>query len=774
MKTPLLKPTRTSLLFIFIILNSLQTFSQNYAIPGHSFSSPVLIAEFDNKMLFRSKENGNWKLWISDGTENGTCKLSSDGHSFSRLIAANNDVAYFLEKEGDKNYISALAAGDKELTTCYETSNFIQKILFWRDDIYFTQEQENSYRVNELIKLNTDNYNIEQLFKADYADVTGLGASNNEVIFIANMNEGTMLGKTDGTLANTEVFHKISEKSTIGTNYFSITGGNKMYFTYISDLVSHSLWVTDGSSEGTIQLKEYDSDSGWGENSRFATLNGKLFHVFSQKDSPMGVSYDLNVTDGTVEGTKVLLNPSYNAPSYLDPRYLTLYNDKLYFCGRTASLNYALFSVDGDSSVVKKEIGVRTSGFGTDETFRWIIPIAKYRNNLVMVADNDKYGEEIFSYDGSESKILLDIEPGDKSGSPDQIMQAGNSLFFTLYNDNSNLYVYNEPCKNFRIERINVLDASDTNKGSIDLWIYGAKPYEIKIVSPSSTIKTNYSYVENLSPGIYDVFVTDANGCFSKKRVEVKEYTCANFKFDSLIVKDETDYEPGEIKVAVSGGTNPYAFSLDSSSYSDLNDFLNISAGDHVISVRDSNRCQIDTIFNVGKITCTNFVFDSILLKNITGNSIGEIILNATGGRKPYNYKLDDQAVVSDSNFVNLKMGEHHLQVFDANGCIADTIVVFQDKTLIQDIASVSNFKIFPNPVYDNSLNIQIDLVSDIEQGLFEIYQINGREIYREKKHLKKGASIHTIPLKNVATGEYLLTIKANNSVICSGKVIIY
>ena len=125
--------------------------------------------------------------------------------------------------------------------------------------------------------------------------------------------------------------------------------------------------VSDGTAEGTNLVA--DISPGLFDEAEFTELNGKLY--FSSDDGENGS--ELWVTDGTTEGTKLLvdINPGINPfgyPNTSDPTYLTAFNDKLYFAANDGETGRELWVSDGtvEGTELLVNINPNNRGFAYD------------------------------------------------------------------------------------------------------------------------------------------------------------------------------------------------------------------------------------------------------------------------------------------------------------------------------------------------------------------------------------------------------------------------
>jgi gliding motility-associated-like protein len=91
------------------------------------------------------------------------------------------------------------------------------------------------------------------------------------------------------------------------------------------------------------------------------------------------------------------------------------------------------------------------------------------------------------------------------------------------------------------------------------------------------------SSISNVAAGTYWVDLT-FQGCTYRQTVTVTESVLPAITL--IEINDNT------VTIGVSGGTPPYQYSLDGTSWQDSNVFTNVPRGNHIIHVRDANRCE--------------------------------------------------------------------------------------------------------------------------------------------------------------------------------------
>ena len=116
-------------------------------------------------------------------------------------------------------------------------------------------------------------------------------------------------------------------------------------------------------------------------------------------------------------------------------------------------------------------------------------------------------------------------------------------------------------------------------------------------VSPFQYLWSNSSTSEdisNLTAGIYNVIVTDANNCNIIENITITEPTAVN------VISTQTNVtncngNDGSIDISPSGGTGNYTFFWSNGSVSE--DVNNLNSGSHSLTITDANNCSFNFNF---------------------------------------------------------------------------------------------------------------------------------------------------------------------------------
>lgn len=284
-------------------------------------------------------------------------------------------------------------------------------------------------------------------------------------------------------------------------------------------------------------------------------------------------------------------------------------------------------------------------------------------------------------------------------------------------------------------------DVCAVNQGSITAAVFGGIPpynYAWNSGDVGSTL-------EDLGAGLYEVTVSDANGC------TVVAPGLVNTTPGVTIVSDVTHMNcnengNGAIDITVATGTAPYVFNWNGPNgfISDTEDIDNLAPGSYTIIIYDANGCGFGTSIEVTEP-------DPLVVDVIT--SPGMVVAAVTGGTAPYQYFWSNGATTP--SLTNIEAGNYFVTISDDNGCFitADAVVPFN--TAVEEMENFIALNILPNPSAGQFI---IDLEMSVVTNLnFNIYNLDGKTVYQ---HSVEGMKIQEeIDLTHHSSGTYLLVI---------------
>lgn len=335
----------------------------------------------------------NYELWKTDGTTAGTVMVKDinpgTGNSNPSNFTIVGATLYFLADNGTNG---------KEL---WKTDGTTAGTVMVKDINPGTAQGPYSY--------------------------TYLAAVGTTIFFIANDGvNGNELWKSDGTSAGTTMVKDIVAGSSSGfpgfTNYAAVVGST-LFFTASTAANGYELWKTDGSTAGTVLVKDIYAGTTTSTIENMVALGSTLY--FTAVDATTGK--ELWKSDGTTAGT-VQVKDIYPGTNSSSPLYLFPFNGYLVFRATNGTNGIELWKSDGTSggTVMIQDIYSGTSDGYPSSLF-------VFNNTLYFTAITSANGEELWKSDGTTvgTSMVKDINAGSASSSSAYFTAAGTVFYFS-------------------------------------------------------------------------------------------------------------------------------------------------------------------------------------------------------------------------------------------------------------------------------------------------------------------------------------------------------
>ncbi|NOT38569.1 MAG: hypothetical protein HOP11_14450 [Saprospiraceae bacterium] len=394
-------------------------------------SSRNTIASLRNGAIFNAYEtNSTFGLWYTDSTRKGTIRLNANGFADNFIVHPKYNVALFSQN-GKFMISDGTVAGTKEL--------------------------------NDLLNISSVN-----------SSSVGAGIfGDNFLLEALDINTGTFgLFVTSGI---SNQYTKLVEFGGVASKVRNVTdlGNNRCIFSN-----DKGIYLTDGTKSGTSQIPGLTSYKLMNAYKDLWTIyKGKVY--FAASDTNTGKGVELYVSDGTISGTKMLIDINATASSI--PSNFNVYKDLLYFTATTTI-----------------------------------------------------HGNELWYTDGINSARLSDINPGAADSNPMYLTGLDNNLYFSAIQTNSGRELYRFSLAKVSIDnissntRIDVLPTinngeflikSNDNQMISSISVKNENGIEICLIKEPQSIIDLKNH--NVTPGLYFISFFAGNKLISTKKIIV-------------------------------------------------------------------------------------------------------------------------------------------------------------------------------------------------------------------------------------------------------------
>ena len=197
----------------------------------------------------------------------------------------------------------------------------------------------------------------------------------------------------------------------------------------------------------------------------------------------------------------------------------------------------------------------------------------------------------------------------------------------------------------------------------------GIAPYTYSI-DGTNYVSTNL-FTGLTGNGSYTVYVKDSKGCIASANVVIPQGS--GLTVTERHANTTSCINNGSIQVIVTGGSAPYTYSLDGSTFQSSNSFTDLPEGNYTVTVHDSRGCTgtVNVTINTVQIVITAAVTPASSCE-ATNGSIK--LLRSGGGVGPFTFSLGGDVYQSSNVFSNLAPGYYNGYIKDANTCTGELI----------------------------------------------------------------------------------------------------
>ncbi|CAN5501137.1 hypothetical protein BH10BAC2_BH10BAC2_28630 [soil metagenome] len=245
-----------------------------------------------------------------------------------------------------------------------------------------------------------------------------------------------------------------------------------------------------------------------------------------------------------------------------------------------------------------------------------------------------------------------------------------------------------------------------------------------------------------VSAGSYTYTITDAAGQTSTVSVDVTEPEVLMINSISRADASACKGGAGAIIINTTGGTIPYAYTLNTGSYQSSNEFHSLTDGAYTVNVKDQNGCTSSAPAVVTKTAALKAWFSAVTDVSNCGLADGTVTISNEGGLAPFTYSINGGNFQSSNVFSKLPESDFVVTTMDSRGCETSAFTTIKkDDPLTLSITN--KLPVSGCSATDGSITV----AASGGGGAYQ-YCLNGQPF--------KGSNIFS----DLSAGDYTLTVK--------------
>lgn len=229
--------------------------------------------------------------------------------------------------------------------------------------------------------------------------------------------------------------------------------------------------------------------------------------------------------------------------------------------------------------------------------------------------------------------------------------------------------------------------------GSATVSVLGGTPGYSYTWIPAPGAGINSSTPSGMSPGNYNVIITDANGCTrtasttiinppqllaSVTTTNVKCFNTSNVSLMGMAAATASNAQ-GAVSYYWVGGSNPLTTQTVNA----------LGAGTYTMTATDQNSCTASVIFNITQPTALSGAFTSTQMPSCASYSNGFITVTPAGGTPGYTYNWNNGQTAATAS--NIPAGNYAVTITDANTCALTLSMTLNQPSGLNATATATN-----------------------------------------------------------------------------------
>ena len=186
---------------------------------------------------------------------------------------------------------------------------------------------------------------------------------------------------------------------------------------------------------------------------------------------------------------------------------------------------------------------------------------------------------------------------------------------------------------------------------------------------------TTDSSFTNLSGSVQLIRIRDARGCIVDSNYVLGYITVPNYFSSIQLSPSFCERKNGSFTIVPSAGYTASSFSISVDAGAVINGVTisGLDAGTHLVKISYQSACTIDTLITIAKDKNPAPAITLTTVNQRCSVNNGSIGIALNGSYSPYEISVDALGFSSATQYANLPVGPHTIQIKDVDGCLKDT-----------------------------------------------------------------------------------------------------
>lgn len=213
-----------------------------------------------------------------------------------------------------------------------------------------------------------------------------------------------------------------------------------------------------------------------------------------------------------------------------------------------------------------------------------------------------------------------------------------------------------------------VEDFSCDKFGQISAYSTTSEVYEFSLNNIQFSTENIF---RNLTPGLYEIFVRDSDGCVESRVVEIEDVFPV-FQFAD-VQNTSCNENNGAMQIIVSPN-NGAQFSINNQPLTDEFFFEDLAPDTYQIDVEDDNGCKLDTILVIEPSVGPPEIVNTVVINDFCESGEGSVEILSVGGNGAIQYSINGGSFQDENIFESLSEGTYTIFIIDEDGCTNEVI----------------------------------------------------------------------------------------------------